>query len=232
MEHALIDKAQRLPEEHAAGGSERVRSLTDHIWFKVKIGEYRGAAGEVNARPEDVPPKWWLVAGGLRRGDTKAQDFYDQIEAECARAAKLQKKNTQGIDSDHLNPQDVDYRRFKAEQIALGVQALQKAVREAICMSAHSGQPAAATTGRQRLIAWVKSNEGDTYLAIAAEGYLDPREIAVLLSSVPGVSADDWAPEPGEVLGIKPDRGQLVFSSMLPPESLAKVLEETPGGYL
>lgn len=207
-------------------------SLTDHLWFKVKVGEYRGAAGEVNARTKDAPPLWWLVAGGLRRADTKARDFYEQLEAECVRAAKRQKNNTERVSSTHLLPQDIDYRRYDTEQVALGVQALQKAVREAICMSAHSAKPAAATTNGQRLIAWVKSSDGDTYLAIAAEGYLDPNEIAILLSSVPGMSPDDWAPEPGEVLGIKPEYGQLVFSAMLPPESLATILEESPGGYL
>lgn len=232
MDHSLIEKAQRLPEDHASGGAERVRSLTDHLWFKVKIGEYRGAAGEVNARPNDAPPLWWLVAGGRRRADTKSQDFYKQLEAECVRAAKREKNNTEGVSSTHLLPQDIDYRRYEIEQITLGVQALQKAVREAICMSAHSGKPAVATTNGQRLIAWVKSGDGDTYLAIAAEGYPDPKEIAILLDSVPGMSPDDWAPEPGEVLEITPDYGQLVFSAMLPPESLATILEESPGGYL
>lgn len=232
MDYPLVEKAQRLPEDHASGGAERVLSLSDRLWFKVKIGEYRGAAGEVSSRTEETPSLWWLVAGGLRRADTKAQDFYKQLEAECVRSAKLQKNNTEGISSTHLLPQDIDYRRYKAEQVALGVEALQKAVCEAICMSAHSGKPAAATTSGQRLIAWVKSSDGDTYLAIAAEGYLDPKEIAVLLNSVPGMSSDDWASEPGEVLGITPEYGQLVFSAMLPPESLAAILEDSAGGDL
>lgn len=87
IEHDLIEKAQRLPEEHASGGAERIRALADHLWFKVKVGEYR----------------------------------------------------------------------------------------EAICQSSHSGKPVSATTNGQRLIAWVKSQEADTYLAISAEGFLDPQ---------------------------------------------------------
>lgn len=43
---------------------------------------------------------------------------------------------------------------------------------------------------------------------------------------------EDWSVEPGEVLGITPDVGQIVYSAILPPESLAQILEESEGGYL
>lgn len=232
VEHDLIAKAQRLPEEHASGGAERVRALTDHVWFKVKVGGYRGAGGQVHLRPDDIPLLWWLVAAGIRRSDTRAHDFYDQIEAECARAAKKQPKHAHKVSSDHLLPRDIDHRRYRLEQATLGIVALQKVVREAICRSAHSGRPVSVTSEGQRLIAWVRSGDGDTYLAIAAEGFLDPKQVAVLLDAIPGMSPDDWMPEPTEVLGIQPDVGQLVFSAMLPPHSLAAILAEASGGYL
>ncbi|MFT4157333.1 MAG: hypothetical protein QM630_05305 [Microbacterium sp.] len=188
-EHDLIAKAQRLPDEVASGGAERVLSVDDRVWFKVKVGEYRGAGGWVTDVPEGLPPQWWLVAGGLRRADSKDQDFYSALEAECRRAAK---GTSASVNSDHLLPQDIDFRRWRTEQAALGVVALQRVVRELICRSAHSGGPVEATARGQGLIAWVKSQDGETYLAIATEGFLDPREVAVVLSAVPGMTADDW----------------------------------------
>ncbi|MHA7987814.1 hypothetical protein ACX9R5_18630 [Rathayibacter sp. CAU 1779] len=228
-EHDLIVKAQRLPDEFASGGAERVLAIDDRVWFKVKVGEYRGAGGQVVEVPEGMPPLWWLVAGGLRRADSKDQDFYDALEAECRRAAK---GTSATVDSSHLLPKDIDHRRWRTEQAALGVVALQRVVRELICRSAHSSGPVEATSQGQGLIAWVKSQDGETYLAIAAEGFLDPREIAVVLSAVPGMMAEDWQIEPGEVLGITPGVGQLVYSAMLPPESLAAMLDDSSGAYL
>lgn len=134
--------------------------------------------------------------------------------------------------SDHLLPQDIDFRRWRTEQATLGVVALQRVVRELICLSAHSSRPVEGTAHGQGLIAWVKSQDGETYLAIATEGFLDPREVAVVLSAVPGMTADDWQIEPGEMLGIHPGVGQLVYSAMLPPESLAAMLDDSAGGYL
>jgi len=40
-EHDLIAKAQRLPDEFASGGAERVLAIDDRVWFKVKVGAYR-----------------------------------------------------------------------------------------------------------------------------------------------------------------------------------------------
>ncbi len=88
-EHDLVAKAQRLPDESASGGAERMLAIDDRVWFKVKVGEHRGAGGRVTEAPEAIPTLWWLVAGGLRRADSKAQDFYSILEAECRRAAKF-----------------------------------------------------------------------------------------------------------------------------------------------
>lgn len=229
IEHELIAKAQRLPDEHASGGTERILSISDRLWFKVKVSKHRGAAGHVTDHPEDTPPLWWLVAAGIRRADSKGQDFYANLDAECQREAR---GRSTAVNSDHLLPQDIDFRRFRTEQVTLGVVALQQAVREAICRSTHSGQPVSATTNGQRLIVWVKSKEADTYLAISTEGFLDHNEIAIVLNAVPGMTADDWQIEPGEVLGITPGIGQLVYSAIIPPESLASIIEHSPGGYL
>ncbi|MGO2748344.1 hypothetical protein [Microbacterium sp.] len=55
-EHDLVAKAQRLPNESASGGAERVLAIDDRVWFKVKVGDYRGAGGRVVDIPDDVPP--------------------------------------------------------------------------------------------------------------------------------------------------------------------------------
>lgn len=229
LNHELIAKAQRLPEEHASGGAERVRSLSDRVWFKVKVGEYRGAAGAVVAPIHEPSAHWWLVAAGRRRSDSRTSDFYARLEEECKRSAKQLADGPQAVSSEHLLPQALDIRRLEHERIALGVVALQAAVREAIRRSAHCGRPVSTSAGRQRLTAWVATREGDTYLAIIAAGFLDPNIIAVVLDSVPGMGRDDWMAEPAEVLGIAPAAGQIVFSGMLPPQSLAGLLDDSAG---
>lgn len=44
VDHPLVKKSQNLPKQNAAGGAERIISLTDRIWLKVKTGRWRGAA--------------------------------------------------------------------------------------------------------------------------------------------------------------------------------------------
>jgi hypothetical protein len=66
---------------------------------------------------------------------------------------------------------------------------------------------------------------GEAYLAIAAEGFIHPRMIALLLSSVPGVSESDWQAEPGGVTDIKPKQGQIIWSTVIPPDIQARILE-------
>lgn len=230
VQHALVAKAQRLPEEHESGGAERILSISDRLWFKVKVGEHRGAAGRITDIHEGIPVMWWLVAGGQRRGDSKNQDFYSRLQGECEQSAK---GTSAAVSSKHLSPADIDYRRFINESTALGTESLKEAVREAICHSAHSGKPvhATASNSRMSLSAWVKTADAETYLIVGAEGFHDANTLAILLSAIPGMAAEDWVIEPGEVLGVEPAPGQLVYSAMIPPESLAQILEVSKGGY-
>jgi hypothetical protein len=230
IDHALVVRAQDVPEAVGAGGAERIVSITDRVWFKVKTSDYRGAVGDVNS-PEDstVPARgWWLAAAGHRRADTPAQDFYGRLTAECDRAGR----GTGHVNSDGLLPQDVDYKRWAVEQATLAVTAMQTLVRKAIVKSAHDGKLWTVTVQRHVIGALVRNVEGETYLAITAEGYYDTRLVAVLLDSVPGVPHNEWIPEPGPVLGLAPRTGQVVFSTMIPTASLAILLEEDDGDYL
>jgi hypothetical protein len=91
IDHPLINKAQHLPAEASAGGAERIKALTDRVWFKVKVANLRGAATHLT--PSDTTEAeilaaadswWWLGAAGGRKEDSST-DFYKSIEAEAAR---------------------------------------------------------------------------------------------------------------------------------------------------
>jgi len=44
-DHPLVRKAQDLPDEVQASGAERIVSIDDRVWFKVKTRDHRGAGG-------------------------------------------------------------------------------------------------------------------------------------------------------------------------------------------
>src|SRR5262245_39510554 len=88
VDHDIVEEAQRLPERHAAGGIERILSLKDRVWFKVKTSRWRGAATRLQeADRADASTlvrlaPWWLGAAGYRReGDPT--DFYSALKAEA-----------------------------------------------------------------------------------------------------------------------------------------------------
>ncbi|WP_337974347.1 hypothetical protein [Cellulomonas sp. NTE-D12] len=230
IDHPLVVKAQGLPEAVQAGGAERIVSITDRTWFKVKTQDYRGAAGDVPSGNDPAVPdhSWWLAAAGHRRADTPTQDFYSRLTTECERAGR----GSGGVISEGLLPQETDYKRWYAELATLAVTAMQGLIRKAIVKSAHDGKLWTVTVQHHVIGALVRTDDGETYLAVTAEGYYDARLVAVLLDSVPGVAADDWIAEPGPVLGINPNQGQIVFSTMLPPTSLASLLDADDGDYL
>ncbi|WP_203899446.1 hypothetical protein [Virgisporangium aliadipatigenens] len=72
----------------------------------------------------------------------------------------------------------------------------------------------------------VRARDGDAYIAVVAEGFIDPEFLAVVLNCVPGVAAADWLPEPGGVMGIEPGFGQIVHSAIISPEYQAKIVDQ------
>ncbi len=76
------------------------------------------------------------------------------------------------------------------------------------------------------MTAHIRASEGaEAYLAICSEGIWDADLIALILSCVPGIAADDWQPEPGGVWGIEPQMGQIIWSTIVPPDIQAILLE-------
>jgi hypothetical protein len=49
ISHPVINSAQALPEQRDVGGAERVVSLRDRVWFKVKTSDHRATATELRA---------------------------------------------------------------------------------------------------------------------------------------------------------------------------------------
>ena len=49
--------------------------------------------------------------------------------------------------------------------------------------------------------------------------------IALILSAVPGIGESDWQADPGGVSDIKPKEGQIIWSTMIPPDIQARILE-------
>lgn len=235
MGHPLIIDAQTAPEKLKAGGAKRVIELRDRSWFKVKTMDYRGATGQISDIPDDclqfgpfpVPDQWWLVAAGHRRGDTPNQDFYGRLVAEAERAGK----GTGSVNTDGLLPKVVDFQRWRGEAAAVAVVTLQEVVRGAIARSAQTGHACTATltqpsSRNHEIEARVASRDGDTYLTISSEGFVDPKLIAVILDAVPQMSADDWIAEDNC------SYGQIMFSAMIPQSALSEVLEGVDGHFL
>jgi len=76
----------------------------------------------------------------------------------------------------------------------------------------------------------VKAPDNLTYLAIGLTGVRHDREIAALLSCVPGVDPNEWGVEPSGVLGLQPHPGQLIYSTALDTAVLAALMESYPPG--
>jgi len=88
------------------------------------------------------------------------------------------------------------------------------------------GKSYAAILSEHIITALVRAEDGgEAYLAIAAEGFIQPRMIALILSAVPGLNESDWQAEPGSVSDVKPKEGQIIWSAVISPDIQARILE-------
>lgn len=224
--HPLVQRAQKIPQQEAAGGVERIRSLTDRIWFKCKTSVYRGAVTKLTlaeTSSASVPPSaaWWIGAAGTRQQGSE-DDFYANLEAEAVR----QGKGTGAPSTRHLLPQDIDRRRLEAEIAARAVKALQETVLNLIAASLNDGKPYEIELQGHVISALVRASDAsEAYLAIGTEGFIHPEMIALILAAVPGINRDDWLGEPGGVAGITPRPGQIIWSTIIPPEVQEQILQ-------
>jgi hypothetical protein len=221
VDHALIEEAQRLPERYAAGGAERILSLKDRVWFKVKTSRWRGAATRLPQadRPEASPQirfaPWWIGAAGYRREGDPA-DFYFALEAEAERNGT----------SDKWLPSDWDWKRLELEQAYAWEAQVRMVVRELIARSLRDGKTYMAEFSSYSVTALARANGEETYLKVGLERIADPKIFAVILNAVPGVDPQSWLPEPGGVADLEPESGEIIWSTILPPAVAARLLDE------
>jgi hypothetical protein len=109
IDHPVVARAQQVPLEVAARGAERIVSIDDLVWFKVKTGQHRAAvhrldpADEHRATVSAGSAWWWIGAAGTRKADSGSDDFYARLTAECKRAGR----GSGRVSSRHLLPADV-----------------------------------------------------------------------------------------------------------------------------
>ncbi|WP_205629520.1 hypothetical protein [Jiangella muralis] len=113
VDEPVIVSAQAVPEQREAGGVERVVSLTDRVWFKVKTADRRAVVTELRGDelPEWIPRSrgaWWIGTAGRRQNDSPQRDFYAVLQRECMTGKT--------VSTDHLLPADWDWNRLSAEQ--------------------------------------------------------------------------------------------------------------------
>lgn len=231
IDHPLVVKSQIIPLAVASGGGERVLSLSDRVWFKVKVNDFRATATrlsdtELETVGIDASARWWLGAAGRRRGGDH-QDFYQSLAAELARHARGASSD---VSSAHLLPRPVDRRRLLAESAYRIDAFFRHLVVSAIARSALGGGSCGVILDRDGIVehdlcAKVHAYDGESYLAISAEGFADDRMIALVLNAVPGVDPGDWAAEPSGVDGVEPKPGQITYSTIIPATALHHIIE-------
>lgn len=225
LDNAMIRASQSMPETKDAGGAKRVLALADRVWFKVKTTDRRAIATELadQERPEVFGDdgRWWLGAAGHRQADSAHRDFYESIKRECT--------NGKTVSTVHLLPSERDWKRLLAEDAVAWRREMKAMVVHIIAMSMKCGQLAVAEFKQHRIKALVRADNGhDAYLAIVAEGIPDPQIFALLLDCVPGVSPEDWQPEPSPVAEMEPGPAEIIWSTLLPPGAAAAILDLAP----
>lgn len=227
IDDPVVASAQNVPDQRDSGGAERIVALTDRIWFKVKTRDLRAAVTKL--RRTDLPDwtdksrgAWWIGAAGRRQADSPQRDFYAALQREC--------KMGTTVSSDQLLPVDWDWKRLAAEQAVAWRHEMKRMVIRLISMSLKTGHFTVAEFRNHRIKALVRAaNEHEAYLAIIAEGVPDPQMFGLLLDCVPGVAAEDWQPEPSPLAELKSGSGEIVWSTLFPPEVANAILELDDG---
>jgi hypothetical protein len=238
LDHPLVARAQLVPLAEAVSGSERVLSLVDRVWLKVKTARHRGGVTTVSAREAQdlsqpgMDPRWlegwWLGFAGMR-SEGSPEDVYATV---LSHSQVAKRDGHGGVDTGWLLPNARDAKRSVAEFAAREERAMRAQVLAMIVESATSGRPITTRYGHHAVTVLVKVPDNLTYLAIGVDGVRHDNEIATLLACVPGVEPASWGVEPGGVLGLKPHPGQLIYSTALEPTVLADLIDQFPPGTL
>lgn len=224
LDNSVVAAAQAVPAQRDAGGAQRILSLSDRVWFKVKTGDKRAVVTQLHDgdQPADLPSgvgAWWIGAAGHRQADSPQRDFYESVQRECTIGKKT-------VSTAHLLPVDWDWNRLTAEQAVAWRREMKRIVIRLIAKSLKSGNLAVAEFRRHRVKALVRADNGhEAYLAIIAEGIPDPKIFALLLDCVPGIAPEDWQPEPSQLAEMEPSPGEIIWSTLFPSAIASSILE-------
>lgn len=226
VNHPVVTVAQAVPEHRDAGGAYRVLALDDRVWFKVKTGDRRAIVTELTddellGNVTALTASWWIGAAGHRKADSPQRDFYASITRECTTGKT--------VSSRRLLPTEWDWNRLTAERSIAWRREMKRIVIGIVAMALTSGKLAVAEFRDHRLKALVRADGGhEAYLAIVAEGIPNPEVFALLLDCVPGVSPEDWQPEPSSLAEMEPSPGEIIWSTLLPSEVASAILQFAP----
>jgi hypothetical protein len=237
IEDPPLPAAQSLPDAFEAGGVKRIISLKDRVWFKLKTGRWRGAVLRMTDHDLatesdhwanlalDARGRWWLARVGIRE-DGNRRDFYEQITADssCSRTPA----KSDGVDTDHLLPTAWDRKRLALENAWAQRHVYEQVMLEAAAKSLRSGKVVVATFSTFTMGVVIRADKRNQCVAFIAENVFDPTTLAVMMDAFPGISANDWAPEPNDAFGITPKPGQIIYSTPLPTEVADEILERVP----
>ncbi len=224
MKHPLVQLAQTIPPDNG----KRLRKLNDRIWWRARLSAERAIATELSPAEldeRDLPPEfsWWMGYCGLRR------DVYPALEKRAEREAKYTPKSAC---TDFLLPVQWDTDRIVAEQELQAQQRFRHWLLQGIAKSLGDGHPYECVTEQFCITVLVRADSGgEAYLAVGIIGFhVDVDQLALILGMVPGLSQEDWQPEPSRIAEITPLPGQLVFSTLLSPTVQRAILEEAEAG--
>lgn len=228
IDNPVVVTAQAVPAQRDAGGAQRITSLSDRVWFKVKTGGQRAVVTQLQG--DDLPTgplpavgEWWMGAAGHRQADSPQRDFYESILRECTVGKKT-------VSTACLLPVEWDWKRFIAEQAVAWRREMKRMVIRLIATSLRTGHVAVAEFRRHRVKALVRADNGhEAYLAIIAEGIAHPEIFALLLDCVPGVASDDWQLEPSPLAEMEPSSGEIIWSTLFPSDTASTILELDAG---
>lgn len=229
LDHPVIRSAQQVPERVAAYAAERIFSLTDRVWFKDRAGQWRSAVTQLlsgDASPEDAPDSWWIGAASLRRDGSTAEPYDSWLRWAQSQGSK------QHPETDAWLPTQDDWARWVLERAVAEERELTTIVPQLIAMSLRGRRGFTAERGGFRFHLEARATDpSEVYLALAAVGvpHRDfANRLAAVLDSVPGVQQSDWFPEPPASWPFQAASGAVVWSTLLPPQVQAQMLDDYP----
>lgn len=214
IDHDLVRKAQEVPQKHLSRAAERIKSLKDRVWYKVKVNDDRGGVTDLGGDGESdlSGHPWWLGLAGKRRSDSPQDDFYSTLP-EC---------------TDDCLPVQDDWDRLAAETVTRAKFASQRLVRRAAyCSMMSSGSWVGFTlTGDQEVRARLRVIDDCAYLSLGGVAIQNSQHFVLILSAFPDISIDDWMPESQGPLHLQLEPGEIIFSAMVDPSIQAELYQE------